>query len=1094
MQQSIPGELIDQFSRGNGSIFVGAGVSVGAGLPSWADLVLSLTDDIGACPQGSSFLDIAQYYAIVKGRMFLVQHLRRALGLPKLRPTKVHEALVNLKTRHFFTTNFDGLLEEELQQQGLNFNVITRDEHVSFWDESTIQLVKLHGDFRDPESIVLTAEDYEDYPYSHSSLADLAKVELQTRTVLFLGYSFNDIDLRMILTRVSRESRRFKRNLFTIQFNPSELAMADLNRRGLTVIRLQPEDGSNGHNQALCNWLYEFGQRLDQARREGLAAQSKDSAKAPTKLTNHNLPQRSEELLGRQDDFARVMEGLGSRYPLITIEGFPGIGKTSLAIEVGYACALNRKASATEIVAFEYVAWITTKDNPEQPRWLDDVLNVIAQTMNFSAFAQLPPDEKKLEIDRLLRTYKALLIIDNFETVHDQELLAWLEQLPEPSKVMVTTQQIQHLQKAWAVRLEGMKSADALILLRQHGAQLKLDFLPKVSDATLLELWKISLGNPQAMKLALGLVHGGELRLWELINQIRESRADQVTATLLKDLFERSWQRLPEPARQILLVTPLFVGVSSIREDALQAVTGLPESDFAQSLEQCLDASLLESDLEPEPEHGQQRYVIHPMIRAFAQKELDTSSLQAIGRQRCSDYFLEFVRTTVKREKPEPRYWNALVSDGMKAIDPEWPSILEVMKWSDQEGWDERLVEFVMLLVHYMDSRFLNTERLLYVRKAITALSRLKRKEDEALLKIDALGWTYVEEDRLLEAYDEILAGYHMAEEFAIGEKDDLLALGLAWRARIKIEQNPPDPERALQRIGEALAIKCQPWIRCRVNMAAGDIALKRGNGAKALTYYKIAESEAQKYGGEGHGYQTLPRIGLAYLAEDQLQEAEQTFKELQRHSVNTTIIGDLYAEYGLAMVAYKKKDIVNARVLLDDVNSKLSRRTASNLLLKLIKNQEVQLRTLGRSSKGDNFNVFLSYNSEEFETVRQLASTLKARRIRVWLDRWELIPGRPWQDAIEAVMERIESAAVLVGGAGLGPWQNQEMRSYLDEFVQRGLPVIPVLLPGSTSAPELPRFLRSFTWVDLRDGLTDSGIDHLIWGITGERPSSLDD
>ncbi len=30
---------------------------------------------------------------------------------------------------------------------------------------------------------------------------------------------------------------------------------------------------------------------------------------------------------------------------------------------------------------------------------------------------------------------------------------------------------------------------------------------------------------------------------------------------------------------------------------------------------------------------------------------------------------------------------------------------------------------------------------------------------------------------------------------------------------------------------------------------------------------------------------------------------------------------------------------------------------------------------------------------------------------------------------------------------------------------------------------------LRQFTWVDLRSGLTDEGVDCLLWGITGRKP-----
>jgi hypothetical protein len=135
-----------------------------------------------------------------------------------------------------------------------------------------------------------------------------------------------------------------------------------------------------------------------------------------------------------------------------------------------------------------------------------------------------------------------------------------------------------------------------------------------------------------------------------------------------------------------------------------------------------------------------------------------------------------------------------------------------------------------------------------------------------------------------------------------------------------------------------------------------------------------------------------------------------------------------------------------------------------------------------------NNFDVFISHNSRDNAAVRQLATLLKEKGIKVWLDEWEILPGRRWQEALEEAISSIPSAAVLVGREGLGPWEVPEMRALLQEFVARGLPVIPVLLPGAPSRVELPLFLRAFTWVDLRSGLSEQGVNTLVWGITGKR------
>ena len=136
-------------------------------------------------------------------------------------------------------------------------------------------------------------------------------------------------------------------------------------------------------------------------------------------------------------------------------------------------------------------------------------------------------------------------------------------------------------------------------------------------------------------------------------------------------------------------------------------------------------------------------------------------------------------------------------------------------------------------------------------------------------------------------------------------------------------------------------------------------------------------------------------------------------------------------------------------------------------------------------------FDTFLSHNSNDKPTVRQLAEALKRRGLNVWLDEWELIPGRPWQEALEKIIRTTMSAVVAVSKDGLGPWETPEMRACLAQFVERKLPVIPVLLPGAGAQPELPLFLQAFTWVDLRQGLTEDGLDRLQWGITGVKPGT---
>ena len=136
--------------------------------------------------------------------------------------------------------------------------------------------------------------------------------------------------------------------------------------------------------------------------------------------------------------------------------------------------------------------------------------------------------------------------------------------------------------------------------------------------------------------------------------------------------------------------------------------------------------------------------------------------------------------------------------------------------------------------------------------------------------------------------------------------------------------------------------------------------------------------------------------------------------------------------------------------------------------------------------AKGE-YDVFLCYKNEDKREVKKLGNQLKDWGIAPWLDMWDIPPGRLWQREIEKQIETIPSAAVFVGQIGIGPWQQMEIDAFLREFVNRGCPVIPALLPNAPDKPKLPLFLTGMQWVDFR--ITDPNpLQRLIWGITGKR------
>lgn len=141
-------------------------------------------------------------------------------------------------------------------------------------------------------------------------------------------------------------------------------------------------------------------------------------------------------------------------------------------------------------------------------------------------------------------------------------------------------------------------------------------------------------------------------------------------------------------------------------------------------------------------------------------------------------------------------------------------------------------------------------------------------------------------------------------------------------------------------------------------------------------------------------------------------------------------------------------------------------------------------------------YDVFLSHNSKDKSAVEQIATLLREKYgLKCWLDKWNLVPGEPWQEALEGALDQCRTVAVFVGPNTISPWENEEMRSALETRVHdKERRVIPVLLPGAPDSRhlELPRFLSRLTWVDFRGGLEDeNALNRLYSGIQGIPPGA---
>jgi O-acetyl-ADP-ribose deacetylase (regulator of RNase III) len=201
-------------------LFLGAGLSAGAGLPGWQAFIDHLAGELGVASDRSDleyFLDLAQWYAEKRGAAALTELIHHQFAAAEARPTLAHYLLLSLPVRLVLTTNYDDLLERALT--GLRrypVTVVKETEVVYTGQSDGVCVVKLHGDARRREGIVLSRDDYDGFFRNRPALALLLEGLLLNQTFLFAGYSLRDPNFRQVYSRIADMLRGAKRDAFAV--------------------------------------------------------------------------------------------------------------------------------------------------------------------------------------------------------------------------------------------------------------------------------------------------------------------------------------------------------------------------------------------------------------------------------------------------------------------------------------------------------------------------------------------------------------------------------------------------------------------------------------------------------------------------------------------------------------------------------------------------------------------------------------------------------------------------------------------------------------------------------------------------------------
>lgn len=201
-------QLMRDFSRAiandEAALFIGAGMSVGAGFVDWRGLLREIATDLNLdVDEEHDLIALAQYeYNRNQNRARLnrkiVEEFRERAAL-----SESHRWIARLPIDTVWTTNYDTLLEQAYADASKTVDVKHRTPDLLHrLPHADVTLLKMHGDVSQADEAVLIKDDYERYQARRGLFTTRLQGDLSWRHFLFLGFSFTDPNIDYVFSRL----------------------------------------------------------------------------------------------------------------------------------------------------------------------------------------------------------------------------------------------------------------------------------------------------------------------------------------------------------------------------------------------------------------------------------------------------------------------------------------------------------------------------------------------------------------------------------------------------------------------------------------------------------------------------------------------------------------------------------------------------------------------------------------------------------------------------------------------------------------------------------------------------------------------------
>ncbi len=298
------------------------------------------------------------------------------------------------------------------------------------------------------------------------------------------------------------------------------------------------------------------------------------------------LAHHCDRFVGRQSVLDDVREALSLRHPIVSFDGLGGVGKSAIAIELTRQLYESRE--------YQFIISMSAKSRV----WQGHVATRIAGFSGITEFLReiasvigVEPnqgiDDLRSDIVSAMRGLPGLILVDNIEDVHDEQILKFLSrEVPDPVKTIVTSR-IDRGLGAVSVSIPEMTDSEARDLF-EHELQ-RQGFSRKFTDTSTIKRILEATGLlPLAIKWAASIAAKSQSLV------AAERIFDGCPAEkkeFLSYCFKTMYDQLPTLARQVGLLYPyldeswtlpvLSIALDSTEQEIVEALHELKDRGIA---------------------------------------------------------------------------------------------------------------------------------------------------------------------------------------------------------------------------------------------------------------------------------------------------------------------------------------------------------------------------------------------------------------------------------------------------------------------------------------------------------------------------------